>query len=269
MKKVLLIVSLLTLPLYAYSQSNRLEYDNFNLNPGWGVRFTDDKAAFYGDGDIEIDCKISVENKLQFIEFFGNPPGIWGFKSNQEYQKQLWLTYDPDMGPAMIFGTYTSDNAMPELLLPGTKHGGDFIHGSAESSSRYAEADKTYYAKNILDIRTYHPWVEDKDGYGIGETITLSFDRPVHILYFSNGFVSFDKPYLYSDNSRVKQIEMENLDDHTLTTIDISDTPNVQEIRFDGAMQNILIRITDVYPGDRWDDTCINFIVGESWDNFY
>lgn len=268
MKKTLFIFILLILTFFVYCQDYELGYNRFGLNPGWGLKLENGIAQFDGDEIIEINYEVNIENNIQFIEFYGFPPGIVGFRYKLDYERQLWLTTTRSKtGPPSIFATYISDNSEPELIQPNTKWGGSFTPAVATSSSNYAEQNKTYYAENILDLRLSNPWVEDKDGYGVGETITLSYERPIHVLYFSNGFVSFEKTHLYTDNSRVKQIELENLDENTVITINILDTPNIQEIRLDKPMQNIVIRITDIYLGEKWEDTCINFIVGDSWDS--
>lgn len=49
-------------------------------------------------------------------------------------------------------------------------------------------------------------WVEGVNGNGIGEKI--NFETNGEVLYFFNGYVSFSKPWLYTDNGRVKKIKI-------------------------------------------------------------
>ena len=111
------------------------------------------------------------------------------------------------------------------------------------------------------------PWVEGVKGYGIGEKIT--FERiSARNLYWSNGFVSYDKPYLYERNSRVKKIRIVDESTGGIIIVDLVDTPNPQKIILsenkDLNARTITIEILDVYKGTYYEDTCVNYILLES-----
>ena len=68
------------------------------------------------------------------------------------------------------------------------------------------EGKKTYCASNLANLELNSPWGEGVNGNGIGEKI--SFETNGEVLYFFNGYVSFSKPWLYTDNGRVKKIKI-------------------------------------------------------------
>ena len=131
-----------------------------------------------------------------------------------------------------------------------------------EASSELTEGKKIYKASNLCDLKLASPWVESSRGFGIGEYII--FEASASYIYFLNGYVSFDKPYLYTANSRVKKIKLSFLDENNRQPliVDIKDTPNPQKISFGFRSKGkIKMEILDVYPGDKYQDTCINSII--------
>ncbi len=106
------------------------------------------------------------------------------------------------------------------------------------------------------------PWVEAKSDYGIGEYLLL--DANGSILYIFNGYVSYDKPYLYSYNSRIKKMKISFVDDISKAAMlfEIEDSPNPQKLNLKERIQGkIKIEILDVYPGTKYKDTCLNGII--------
>jgi hypothetical protein len=104
------------------------------------------------------------------------------------------------------------------------------------------------------------PWVEGVPGQGIGETIEVKAPL-AHLLVISNGYVSYDKPYLYAYNSRLKKIRIDDLTNGRVYHFTLADTPCPQHIRLPEHSIYVRITIEEVYAGTRWEDTCVNFIV--------
>jgi hypothetical protein len=101
-------------------------------------------------------------------------------------------------------------------------------------------------------------------GHGIGEEIRIDTWFPR--LWISIGFVSYDRPELYELNGRPKRLRVVSEATGEETYVDLEDTPNLQPIEVPGDWESagdggIRLIIEDVYPGTRWDDTCVNFIV--------
>ncbi|WP_242457106.1 NADase-type glycan-binding domain-containing protein [Treponema zioleckii] len=119
---------------------------------------------------------------------------------------------------------------------------------------------------NILDGDFENTWCEaDKDGPGIGESVTVEFAEPVSFdeIQIVNGFVSEKWPNLYKDNNRIKgllltQVAREHFQQKEYTLAD--DVPDWQSIKFElpQTAQTLTFKITDVYKGNKYDDTCLD-----------
>ncbi|MBN2617209.1 MAG: hypothetical protein JXR64_02720 [Spirochaetales bacterium] len=80
-------------------------------------------------------------------------------------------------------------------------------------------------------------------------------------MYFFNGFVSFEKPNLYEENSRVKKIKVTDTISSKFIIFNIDDTPNPQLLKLGELKEwELSIEILDVYKGTKYSDTCINAI---------
>ena len=114
------------------------------------------------------------------------------------------------------------------------------------------------------------PWVPDltKDNnpsitfYEINDYIIKYKER----LIIVNGYVNFEKPYLYEQNSRVKKIEViyKNTKTNNSVTqkIELEDTPNPQYIFIPENIvaDEITINIIDLYKGTKYKDVAISYL---------
>jgi hypothetical protein len=137
-------------------------------------------------------------------------------------------------------------------------------------SSYLREGDLHYGAANIAERLTVEsPWVEGVPGHGIGEYIEfdLSSEAEPEVgtfngIYVYNGFIDYDRPHLYRQNSRVRRFLVRDLTANEEWTVDLADTPNPQIIEMIGRERHrIQLVIDQVYPGTKYDDTCIAAIL--------
>ena len=120
------------------------------------------------------------------------------------------------------------------------------------------------YSPEKLGIRIGECWVPRNE---VNETLTLTISPRYMMvgdnLYFSSGFVSFSKPNLYIENSRIRRIRISD-NSGNAKTVELFDTPHFQPVSLSGfAVQEtvvLTIEILDVYPGSRYNDTCLNSI---------
>ena len=126
-------------------------------------------------------------------------------------------------------------------------------------SSELKEKDIIYSAKNLTTIDSAKPWVEAVKGDGIGEYIKIN-SKNINGLIISNGYVDFNKPNLYENNNRVKVFEVYNQDNKKIQEIELEDTPDPQIFIIKEKCESLKLVIKEVYKGNKWDDTCINFI---------
>jgi hypothetical protein len=185
-----------------------------------------------------------------FIELDNNPEKRWLALFNEQL---LFLyvseTENPSRRP-FFEGVRKSRNRLEALM---------FGFDKITVSSFLQENETSYDSDNLKNIRLWSPWVEGIDGSGIGEAIEIQC-WAANSLTMSIGFVSYEKPYLYRDNSRPKKIKIINLETANEFTIDLLDTPNPQRIMIPEESNHIKIKIEEVYPGNKWNDMCINSI---------
>ncbi len=114
------------------------------------------------------------------------------------------------------------------------------------------------------DLRT--AWVEGVAGYGIGEYLKYTFGNSAAratICYIHNGYQK--NPAAWKNNSRVKTFNLyEN--DELLAVLQLEDFMGCQAFEFprpigrrkDGKASILKFVITEVYQGDKYDDTAIS-----------
>ena len=139
---------------------------------------------------------------------------------------------------------------------------------SVNSSSHLIEGLTKYDGQNFyVDDSLLLPWVENKDDSGIGEWIEFEIKDSTNIDAFliSNGFVNFEKPYLYQANNRVKKFRIQSLDNDIDFTVILKDTSQFQEVKLPKILtsgkKTIRFTIEEVYKGNKWNDTCVNRII--------
>ncbi len=134
-----------------------------------------------------------------------------------------------------------------------------------DCSSFLIEKNKSYPVSNLDDLAVDTPWVENAPGYGIGEGFTIenTWGKLYTTLLIMNGYISYEKPYLYKQNGRVKKIKVQGLKSGKEKVLDVLDTPHPQtvDISFITEPEDIRITIEDAYPGTKYEDTCIHYMI--------
>ncbi|MFV0536423.1 MAG: NADase-type glycan-binding domain-containing protein [Dysgonomonas sp.] len=144
----------------------------------------------------------------------------------------------------------------------------------------------TYPAKNLFDLDFASAWVAAKKG--IGSKIIIDFKKPTLIYGFAmiNGYHKNKSTYL--ENNRIKSIAVhiegekswgDNFESSPINDVINLKASNYQPISFDNMRQHpdmyyydiarheqykatrIELEITDIYPGTKYDDTCLSEII--------
>ena len=78
-----------------------------------------------------------------------------------------------------------------------------------------------------------------------------------------NGYISYEKPYLYKQNNRIKKIKVKGIKSGKEKILDVLDTPHLQtvDISFITKAEDIRVEIADVYKGTKYDDTCLHYCI--------
>jgi hypothetical protein len=166
---------------------------------------------------------------------------------------------------------------------PDSPYEPPFAHAEALSATSVLREGDTIYGTENLDEKIGVCWAEGVEGQGVGEKLIFELDKINEYfifdgLYISIGFVSFEKPYLFRQNSRPKKIRI-SYEGESPRVIELADTPNLQYVgvrwpytsRYSNYFylyddyknlfnKNLWLEILEVYPGTKYSDTCINFL---------
>lgn len=216
-------------------------------------RSTDDGGVLI----IEVPYKIAENFKIPFLYYGKN------------YEHKYLIMHNH-----LLMYLYNSKEELDYVGIRlytgvGIKHlnviGGVSI--GTKSSSFLREGSISYLPQNIETPPIGFPWVEGVAGYGIGEWIDINISpyEPSVTLAIMNGYVSYQKPYLYEQNSRIKKMEISGNNNTML--VELPDSPALYEIKVDSKFgARLRLTIKDIYPGTKWKDTCLESIkVYPSW----
>ena len=127
------------------------------------------------------------------------------------------------------------------------------------------EGKKEYKIENLSIMEQDTPWVEGADGWGIGETFTISTENRSFYKYIllMNGYISASNPKLYDENGRIKKIMVEGVKSGKKKEFTVKDTPHPQtvDISFLPEQEDVKVTILDVYKGTKYEDTAIHFMI--------
>lgn len=131
------------------------------------------------------------------------------------------------------------------------------------ATSYLVEERLGFYHKpaNVIDGDNATAWVEDADGQGEGESLTIELDDT----YAVSGFIinaGYQKnTEVYDNNSRPKELIVSFSDGQRLT-VELNDYYDAQKIVFDSSLEttSVTFTINDVYPGGKYEDTVISEI---------
>jgi hypothetical protein len=104
-------------------------------------------------------------------------------------------------------------------------------------------------------------WCEGVPGHGIGDTVTIRIEGAVAFrrLLVANGYGKSSRTY--ANNGRVKTVEI-TADTGIRAMQNFPDRSDILPIDLPKLAQHwIQLKIVDVYPGQRFTDTCLSFLM--------
>ncbi len=249
---------------YSFHENNEYWFDTTRSNEKTRTEIPESslQETYYQDNEMYVENgKYSITHKQQlpYINFQSY--------SSFTYKSQLGALWNNRW-------LYLYDNN--QLLFQsddGLRFGGYVAEVvSVRTSSYLTEGTKKYDGQNFIPLteKELKPWVADKGVNGIGEWIELTIERKewqfaVSSFFISNGYVNFNRPELYSNNSRVKKIQVTCAEAGIDEIYELEDTPNLQTIRLPKEINTkeikVRFKILEVYHGNKWGDICINMIV--------
>ena len=152
---------------------------------------------------------------------------------------------------------------IPHAMKPPEKDGvcAPDSSGVDYCASSVLPASKTnhYEPSMLFDGNPATAWVEGVSEDGIGETITLHFDRQRSLLGFEiiNGYAKNQK--IWSANSRVETLEA-STGDGQIQVITLKDAQAPTRFDFDAPVETswLQLKIDSVYRGTKYRDTAIS-----------
>ncbi|MBK1635697.1 hypothetical protein CKO19_08110 [Rhodovulum adriaticum] len=146
-----------------------------------------------------------------------------------------------------------------------------FIDGQriCVSSVLGPQAGNDYGPDNLIDGNDRTAWCEGAAGLGIGQRLSVEVfgGPPFSMVYLKNGYGKSTTSY-YS-NARPRTVEFAN-DAGARHVMTLPDSPAEIDILIPGppARRWVTMTILDVYPGTKYQDTCLNaFGVNFEWGN--
>jgi hypothetical protein len=109
--------------------------------------------------------------------------------------------------------------------------------------------------ENVLDGQALTAWSEGVDGLGVGQTLSVFFDRQHHLtsIKMRAGWQRSDNPCLFRRNGRPKDLEI-SFDTGDRVTWRLPDEPIESVLPVDSNTASVTMQIVDVYPGEVCDD---------------
>ena len=133
---------------------------------------------------------------------------------------------------------------------------------TARASSTLAPSKvHNYGPENLATPGSQVPWAEGVAGHGIGEWVELTAVKPSPLLAIGilPGFATSGREDLFAANGRPSKVEILLNGEHRFVAA-LGDRAKVQLIPIIGyakPVSTIRITIREVYPGTRYEDTCI------------
>jgi len=278
MKKIFSVIFILFSMLTMYSQNYSLN-GNYRFSVYSGLARIDitEKGLIYipleDDKEIISDnFKITHISQMPFIQLSNNIPKE--FTEDYLYNGMKDLVTDNKL---LFLSGKTKINGFEDIILLVTTKGFDKRSSCTESlisekvqvykdcSSYLKEKMTEYPVSNLDELGVDTPWVEAAKGPGIGEgfTIVNEWDKDYPYLLLMNGYISYEKPYLYKQNNRIKKLKVTGLESGKSKILDVLDTPHPQtvDISFLTKPEDIRVEIADVYKGSKFDDTCLHYCI--------
>ena len=130
---------------------------------------------------------------------------------------------------------------------------------NVSASSELSNSQGFYPAANLID-QSWRSWAEGSRGNGTGESFTITLSDYYEIVTVAgfalkNGYGHLD---YYGQNNRVKSFKI-YIDGIYTETIAIRDSINFEQyaLKEPVTCETIRFEIDDVYPGTRFNDTCV------------
>jgi len=246
-------------------------------------------ASHWGDGIIR-DFQVEVDADELYLS--GDIPEDYSIKDNMDNEHPLFMVKGLDFvqkGNKFIYKTRNYDlNKTASLYITySTDHVPtmDMLSQNMLHSNMYtvtaSSAQTKYPVSNLIDMNLETAWVSK----GVGGWVEFTFKEPIHGLagyILANGYQKSETTY--TQNNRIKVLKMEikqsgkdwidsysgkrEFQDEPYTPAYFENLMRHSEYfdffdsyGYEDAIEKIRFTIEEVYPGTKYDDTCISEII--------
>ncbi len=279
MKNYIFIMLLLFLTIPVFSQT--LKFDFYENEDGrlFYVKNSEPFLTSPYSKDLENHGKIFIDkNGFKHVLF---EEADYDILVIDGYENSFYAWGSSDNPPKIDFKT-PSYAPTGEIYIPDIQFLGSELRDADVKASSYLTDKRHEYKPENVKYTMYSgecsmwgftetvvPWVEGKDGYGIGEWIEYDISSFLEKredlnnrnarLYILNGYVNPKLPHLYKENSRIKKATL-IIDDSTVIKIEFEDIVEFKCVELGRSFTKVKIIIDEVYKGTKYDDTCITAI---------
>lgn len=169
------------------------------------------------------------------------------------------LSFQPAQGKTIFDALpHTNDSDVP------------FYMEFSASSTLPPSKTGNYEPGNVDDDDPGTAWVEGAKGHGVGEWIQVEFtgeftEVPISKIGIISGYAKGER---FKQNNRIKKAQLV-FSNGRRVSINLKDTAEMQYFSFEPVLTDkVKLVIEDVYPGTKWDDTCISEIEFHVPDDF-
>lgn len=162
------------------------------------------------------------------------------------------------------FAGYLLDDGIQSVSasssLAESAQAGGFVYSPEKMLKKYAFID--HPEGGSMEYRNYlRCWAEGVVGPGLGEYVDIVFSRDSDRLIVLNGYVDILRRSLYKDNSRPKVVELRSESPEFTMEYEFEDVVKFHEIALPEPTRSLRMTIKDVYPGRKYDDTCVSAVM--------
>lgn len=258
---------------------NRLPYDDYvkirETNFGYISEFTDSSYSMLpfieNENGIVYEHYVNMKNRNFKYEYNDGTVHISKIIPGNNWQKFLSVKYadlrskDLLVNLTNYFIIYSYNDIIGTMMFPvlfDLQNTSQYLECTYRADNFLTEGNVKYIPENLGTNEVSKPWVEGLAGDGIGSRIFISTKNgdEISVLEFSNGFVSLKKQ-TYFNNNRVKKILITGENKSQRQEVLIPDSSDAFEIKLNFSSKLITIELLEVYKGEKYQDTCINYIL--------
>ncbi len=244
----------------------------------------DESVLFFNDSEIyfmlpyekkmmKLDRKLLAYDKDGFLKLTFN--GRQALIIDGQNKKQLFANFRTDgkneydkysnsedkTGGYSPFYDHNVKSISASSSLKETQYGQDIVYAPINLFRAFETGCRCHpYWWNYSHI----PWVEGVKGYGINETLSIEFKNQVYGFSILNGYADIQNMKLFKENSRVKKLKVEDLENKLEYIMDFDDKIYFNYLELSKPSKSIKLTILDVYKGTKYQDTCISAMVEDT-----